>query len=59
MIVRYKESEEILRAGDVFYWPPGHTFLTAKDATEDCVLIEFSELADFIAMEEGLERTNK
>jgi hypothetical protein len=55
MTVRYKDgTEEILRAGDAFYWPPGHTVLTDTDAAEDCVLIEFSELADFIAMEKGL-----
>jgi len=56
MTVLYKDSTEVLRAGDAFYWPPGHTFFTDKDAKEDCVLIEFSELTDFIAMEEGLGR---
>jgi hypothetical protein len=40
----------------VFYWPPGHTFSTDTYAKDDCVLIEFSELADFIAMEKGLGR---
>jgi hypothetical protein len=59
MTVRYKDGAEVLRAGDVFYWPPGHTFSTDEDAKEDCVLIEFSELADFIAMEKGLGGTRK
>ena len=55
MTVRYKDgTTEVVRAGDAFYWPPGHTFFTNKDASEDCVIIEFSELADFIAMEQGL-----
>jgi hypothetical protein len=58
--VRYKDgAEEALRAGDAFYWPPGHTVFTDKDAEEDCVLIEFSDLADFIAMEKGLGDTRK
>jgi mannose-6-phosphate isomerase-like protein (cupin superfamily) len=60
MTVCYKDgTEEVLRAGDAFYWPPGHTFFTDKDAREDCVLIEFSELADFLAMEKGLGHTGK
>jgi hypothetical protein len=60
MTVRYKDgTEEVLRAGDAFYWPPGHTVLTDEGAEEDCVLIEFSELADFIAMEQGLGRGQK
>jgi hypothetical protein len=54
MRVRYKDGvEEVLRAGDVFYWPPGHTFFTDE---EECELIEFTEHADFIAMEEGMRR---
>jgi hypothetical protein len=57
MTVRFKDgTEEVLRAGDAFYWQPGHTFFTDKDAEEDCLFVEFSELADFIAMEEGLGR---
>jgi hypothetical protein len=59
MTVRYKDGAEVVRAGDAFYWPPAHTFSTDEDAKEDCVLIEFSELADFLAMEKGLGRTRK
>ena len=45
--VRYKDgTEEVIKAGDLFYMPPGHTFFTDQDAEEDCELIEFSEAPD-------------
>jgi hypothetical protein len=58
--VRYGDgSEEVLRAGDIFYWPAGHTFFTERDAKEGCELIEFTEVADFKAMEAGLKQAGK
>jgi len=33
--------------------------MKGQAAEEDCVLIEFSELADFIAMEKGLGRSGE
>ena len=60
LTVRFKDgTEEVLRAGDAFYWPPGHTFFTDKDAKQDCMLIEFSELADIVAMKKGLGDATK
>jgi len=57
LTVRYGDgTEEVLQAGDLFYWPAGHTFFTDDDAGEDCEVIEFSELADVKAMQEGAER---
>ena len=53
LVLRYKDgTEEVIRAGDVFYMRPGHTFLTDKN--EGCELIEFSDTADFQAMEKAL-----
>lgn len=55
LTVRFGDgSEEVLRAGDVFYWPAGHTFLCEAEAGEDCELIEFSELADVQALEAAM-----
>ena len=60
LTVRFKDgTEEVLRAGDAFHWRAGHTFFTAKDAQQDCVLIEFSERADIAAMEKGLGQAKK
>jgi cupin domain len=56
LTVRYGDgTEEVLQAGDLFYWPAGHTFFTDDDAGEDCEVIEFSELADVEAMQEAME----
>ena len=53
LVLRYKDgTEEVIRAGDVFYMRPGHTFFTDKN--EGCELIEFSDSADFQAMEKAL-----
>ena len=41
--VRYAEGEETLRAGDIFYLPPGHAPL----AEEDAEFVEFSRPAEF------------
>ena len=40
--VTYADREEILRAGDLFYLPPGHTPLVE----EDVEFVEFSRPAD-------------
>jgi hypothetical protein len=47
MIIRYKDKEEILKGGDVFWWEPGHTFIVKKDAAGPCEVLEFSIAADF------------
>ena len=53
--VRYGDgTEEVLHAGEVFYWPAGHTFVTDADAGEDCELIEFSDMADVKAMQAAM-----
>jgi hypothetical protein len=32
--VKYADgSEEVCRAGDVFYWPPGHTMRVEEDSS--------------------------
>jgi hypothetical protein len=41
--VIYPNNEEIIRAGDVFYFPPGHT-LKVEEAAE---LIEFSPATEY------------
>jgi quercetin dioxygenase-like cupin family protein len=38
VIVRYDDYEEVLKAGDAFYMPPGH----APEAEEGTELIQFS-----------------
>jgi len=48
MTVRYEDgTEEVIRAGDVFYSPKGHTLIVAKNAPVACEIIEFSNVADF------------
>ena len=39
--VRYADREEVLRAGDLFYLPPGHTPLVEEE-TEFIEFIQFS-----------------
>jgi hypothetical protein len=31
--IRYKDHDEVLRAGDLYYMPPGHTALFEQDTT--------------------------
>ena len=48
--VRYQDgAEEVIRAGDLFYMPPGHTFTNDKDAPEDVELIELTEFSEIKA----------
>ena len=50
LLVRYADgSEEVVQAGDLYYMPPGHTFMNDKDAPEDVVAIEFTEVAEIMA----------
>lgn len=50
--VRYAEGGEILRAGDLFYLPPGHSALVEEDA----VIIEFSRPAEHEPVMEVVRR---
>ena len=48
--VRYADgAEEVIQAGDLYYMPPGHTFMTDTDAREDCEIIELTEFAEIMA----------
>jgi hypothetical protein len=49
---RYADREEIYRAGDAYYAPPGHT--TVYDA--GCEYIEFSPAAEHRATAAAIER---
>ncbi len=40
--VTYADGEEVIRAGDLFYWPTGHTVLVE----EDIEYVEFSRPAE-------------
>jgi hypothetical protein len=52
--VRYADgTNEVIRAGDLYYMPAGHTFATDADAAEDCELIELTETADVAAMQQA------
>jgi ribosomal protein L16 Arg81 hydroxylase len=50
--VTYAEGEEILRAGDLFYLPPGHTPLVE----EDVEFVEFSRPTEHQAVLDVVER---
>ena len=52
--VRYADgTEEVIQAGDLYYMPAGHTFMTDKDAPEDCEIIELSEFSEIAAAQAG------
>jgi len=52
--VRYADgTQEVIRGGDLYYMPAGHTFNTATDAAEDCELLEVTETADVQAMQQA------
>jgi hypothetical protein len=60
MIMRYKDgTEEVVRAGDVFYLPKDHTMIIDKNAPVACEIIEFSNAADFAAGEATVAKTAK
>ena len=52
-------TEEVVRAGDVFYFPKGHTMIIDKDAPVACEIIEFSNAADFGAGEAAVAESQK
>ena len=55
--VRYQDgAEEVIQAGDLFYMPPGHTFMTDKDAPEDCEIIELTEFAEIMAAQAAAQK---
>ena len=53
------ETEEVIRAGDVFYFPKGHTMIIDKNAQVACEIIEFSNAADFGEAEATVAKTAK
>ena len=60
MIMRYDDgTEEVVRAGDVFYLPKGHTMIIDKNAPVACEIIEFSNATDFAAGEDVVAKTAK
>jgi hypothetical protein len=46
-------TREDVRAGDMYYMQSGHTFTTDADAAGDCELIELTEVADVVAMQQA------
>ena len=50
--MRYADREEVLGAGDLFYWPPGHTPLVE----EDVEFVEFSAPAEHDAVLDVVKR---
>jgi len=51
-IIYDDKSEEVVKAGDVFYWPPGHTAIVE----EDLQLIDFSPEKEFNEVMEHLAK---
>jgi len=52
-------TEELVRAGDVFYLPNDHTMIIDKDAPLACEIIESSYAADFMEGEDKGAKTAK
>jgi quercetin dioxygenase-like cupin family protein len=51
--LRYEDgSEEVVKAGEVFYWPPGHTAWTKEETT----FIEFSPEKEFEEVWENIRK---
>jgi hypothetical protein len=51
--LRYADgSEEVVKAGEVFYWPPGHTAWTEEETT----FIEFSPEKEFEEVWENIKK---
>ncbi len=51
--ITYADQEEFLGAGDLYYWPPGHTGLVE----EDVEFVEFSPPAEHEAVLNHVKRT--
>lgn len=52
MQVKYKDSEEVVNAGDAYYLPPGHLAIVAAGSE----MIEFSPKDDYQKTHEAVER---
>ena len=50
IIVRYDDHEEVLEAGDAFYWPPGH----APEAEAGTELLQISPAEELAEVEAAL-----
>ena len=46
LVMRTADGEQTYRAGEAFYWAPGHVPV----ATEDCSYVDFSPTAEFMAV---------
>ena len=59
--MRYEDgSEEVIRAGDVFYFPKGSSsMIVDKNDQVDCEFIQFSVAADFGATEDAIAKAAK
>jgi hypothetical protein len=59
-IMRYSDgTEEVVRAGDMFYFPKGHTMIIDKNAPVACEFIQFSVAADFGETEDAIAKAAK
>ena len=52
MLVKYKDSEEIINAGDAYYLPPGHIAIVEADSE----MVEFSPKDEYQKTHEVVER---
>ena len=58
--MRYEDgTEEVIRAGDVFYFPKGHTMIVEKNDQVACEFIEFSHAEDFGETEAAIAEAAK
>jgi hypothetical protein len=52
MLVKYKDGEEIIQAGDAYYLPPGHIAIVEADSE----MVEFSPKDEYQKTHEAVER---
>lgn len=55
MTVRYRDHEQVVRAGELYYMAPGHT-MAAEAGT---VLIEFSPAEEFDRLMQGAQKSTQ
>ncbi len=53
IIVRYDDHEEVVEAGDAFYWPPGH----APEAEAGTELLQISPAEELAEVEAALMKS--
>jgi hypothetical protein len=52
MLVKYKDCEEVINAGDAYYLPPGHLAIVEADS----LMVEFSPKEDYQKVHKAVER---